>query len=500
MILGAKTTDLLSSFSLFSLLRTIAIFCLILSFGDGFAGVNAVRMSNQFDTARVVFDMEQTSAYTVSQLKNPARIVVDFSHKSSGKPYNLDIKKNSFIRGFRHGLRGLKSERFVFEVRGQSKIVSTLLPPTAETGYRLVVDIRPLEAVSEAKDKEPTTGGIVSRPSKNRRIVVMIDPGHGGRDVGAIGAAGTYEKDINLVVAEELASLVNANSGMDAVLTRRGDSYVKLRRRLALARNHKADVFISIHADAFTDPRVKGSSVYILSRSGADGEAARWLADKANKEQLVGGISLDNKDRLLSSVLIDLSQAASIEASTSLGKVILEELAKIGPLHKKTVQKAGFVVLKSPDIPSVLIEMAFISNPSEEKRLINSGYQKKLALAVYEGILKYSVGKSSDNSGMVFRTHKVVRGDNLSHLGARYSVSIDDMKKMNNLDSNLLFVGDTLKIPALGGRSFREHRIISGDTLSDLGVRYGVSVAGLKRFNGLRTEKLYVGDIIRVPW
>lgn len=498
MTLDAKTTDLLSPFSLFFLLKTVTAFCLILSFGDGFAGVNAVRMSNQFDTARVVFDMEENSDYTVSQLKNPARIVVDFSHKSSGKPYKLDIKKNSFIRGFRHGLRGLKSERFVFEVRGQSKILSTLLQPTTEVSYRLVVDILPLEVLSVAK--EPAEGGIVSTPNKKRRIVVAIDAGHGGRDVGAIGAAGTYEKDINLAVAEQLASFVNANSGMDAILTRRGDSYVKLRRRLAIARNHKADVFVSIHADAFRDPRVKGSSVYILSSSGASGEAARWLADKANKEQLVGGISLDNKDSLLSSVLIDLSQAASIEASTLLGRAVLEELKKIGPLHKKTVQKAGFVVLKSPDIPSVLIEMAFISNPSEEKRLTNAGYQKKLALAVYEGILKYSIGESSEKSGMVFRTHKVVRGDNLSELGARYSVSIEDLKKMNNLDSNLLFVGDTLKIPALGGRSFREHRIISGDTLSDLGVSYGVSVASLKRFNGLRTEKVYVGDIIRVPW
>ena len=498
MTLDAKTADFFSPFSLFSLLKIITAFCLLLSFGDGFAGVNAVRMSNQVDAARVVFDMEENSSYTVSQLEKPARIVVDFSHASSGKPFNLNIKKNCFIREFRHGLRGLKSERFVFEVRGQSKTSSTLLEPTAEIGYRLVVDILPSEVSSVAK--ESATGGAVSRLNKKKKIIVAIDAGHGGRDVGAIGAAGTYEKDITLAVAEELASFVNANSGMDAILTRRGDSYVKLRRRLALARNHKADVFVSIHADAFRDPRVKGSSVYILSRSGANGEAARWLADKANKEQLVGGISLDNKDRLLSSVLIDLSQAATIQASTSLGRAVLEELKKIGPLHKKTVQKAGFVVLKSPDIPSVLIEMAFISNPLEEKRLTNIGYQKKLALAVYEGILKYSVGESSEKFEMVFRTHKVVRGDNLSDLGARYSVSINDLKKMNNLDSNLLFVGDTIKIPTLGGRSFREHHIISGDTLSDLGVRYGVSVSSLKKFNGLRTEKVYVGDIIRVPW
>jgi N-acetylmuramoyl-L-alanine amidase len=267
-----------------------------------------------------------------------------------------------------------------------------------------------------------------------------------------------------------------------------------------VARNHKADVFVSLHADAFKDPQVKGSSVYILSRDGADGEAARWLADKANKEQLVGGISLDNKDSLLSSVLIDLSQAASIKASTLLGDAVLKELVKIGPLHKKTVQKAAFVVLKSPDIPSILIEMAFISNPLEEKRLTNAKYQKDLALAIYEGIVNYSSGGDSEKTGMIFRTHKVIRGDNLSDLGNRYSVSISDLKEMNNLDSNLLFVGDTLKIPTLSGRSFREHRIVRGDTLSDLGVRYGVSVMGLKDFNGLRTEKVYVGDIIRIPW
>jgi N-acetylmuramoyl-L-alanine amidase len=479
-------------------LKAITMLYMIVFINESFAGVNAVRMSNQFDTARVVFDLEERSRYTVSKLENPARIVVDFSHKISGNLADFPIKKNCFVRGFRHGLHGSKSERFVFEVRGRSKLVSFLLEPTGEIGYRLVVDIRSSEILLSGKD--PSLEGTANKPAKSKKIIVAIDAGHGGRDVGAIGASGTYEKDINLAVAEELANLVKGNSSMNVVLTRRGNSYVKLRRRLAVARNHKADVFVSLHADAFKDPQVKGSSVYILSRDGADGEAARWLADKANKEQLVGGISLDNKDSLLSSVLIDLSQAASIKASTLLGDAVLKELVKIGPLHKKTVQKAAFVVLKSPDIPSILIEMAFISNPLEEKRLTNAKYQKDLALAIYEGIVNYSSGGDSEKTGMIFRTHKVIRGDNLSDLGNRYSVSISDLKEMNNLDSNLLFVGDTLKIPTLSGRSFREHRIVRGDTLSDLGVRYGVSVMGLKDFNGLRTEKVYVGDIIRIPW
>jgi N-acetylmuramoyl-L-alanine amidase len=496
--LKLQTARFFQYFSLRWPLKAIVMSSMALFIHEGFAGVHGVRMFNQFETARVVFDLEDRSRYTISKLDGPARIVVDFNHKISGKSYDLLITKNCFVKGFRQGLRGLENERFVFELRGKSKFEATVLEPTSENSYRLVVDIQ--SSKSSLLGKGSFVTETVNKATKSQKIIVAIDAGHGGRDVGAIGAAGTYEKDINLAVAEQLAALVEENPVMEVVLTRRGDSYVKLRRRLAVARNHKADVFVSIHADAFKDQRVKGSSVYILSRNGANGEAARWLADKANEEQLVGGASLVNKDKLLSGVLIDLSQAASIKASSLLADAVLRELGKLGPLHKNTVQKAAFVVLKSPDIPSILVEMAFISNPLEEKRLTNVSHQKDLALAIYKGIVKYSSESLSEKNGMVFRTHKVIRGDNLSVLGERYSVSINDLKKMNNLDSNLLFVDDTLKIPALGDGSFREHRIVNGDTLSHLAVRYGVGVASLKIFNGLSNEKVYVGDVIRIPW
>jgi N-acetylmuramoyl-L-alanine amidase len=213
-----------------------------------------------------------------------------------------------------------------------------------------------------------------------------VDAGHGGEDPGARGAKGTKEKDVTLAIARKLANKINQEPGMKAVLVRNGDYYIGLRKRMAIARKHRADLFVSIHADSFRDKRVRGSSVYTLSRRGASSEAAKWLAEKENSADLVGGVSLDDKDDVLAGVLLDLSQTATLQASGEVAHHVYKQLGQVGKVHGKRVQRAGFAVLKSPDIPSMLIETAFISNPAEERNLTSPSHQTKIARAIMRGI------------------------------------------------------------------------------------------------------------------
>jgi N-acetylmuramoyl-L-alanine amidase len=225
--------------------------------------------------------------------------------------------------------------------------------------------------------------------NKHDKIVIAIDAGHGGEDPGAHGANGTEEKQVVFAIAKKLAKLINAQPDMKAIMVRKGDYYVGLRKRMQIARTAHADLFISIHADAFQDTTVKGSSVYVLSRSGASSEAALWLAKSENASDLIGGVSLEDKEDVLASVLLDLSQSATEQASVDVAKSVLKNCKAVGEMHKDVVQKAGFMVLKSPDIPSILVETAFISNPSEEENLLNTEYQTKMADAIFGGVRNY---------------------------------------------------------------------------------------------------------------
>jgi len=329
-------------------------------------------------------------------------------------------------------------------------------------------------------------------------VIVAIDAGHGGRDVGAIGVTGVYEKDINLSVSEKLAVLINQTPGMKAIQTRRGDVYVKLRTRLAVARNEKADLFVSIHADAFKDPKVRGASVYVLSSKGASSEAAKYLAKRANFEQVVGGVSLTNKDEFLSRTLIDMTQAAAIEESKLLGQEILAQLKVLGPVHKKRVEQAGFVVLKSPDIPSVLVETAFLSNPLDEAKLRKRDFQTRLSNSLYQGIISY-LNKHQINLNIArgFKSHTVAKGDTLSQLGVKYGVRAVDLRLANNLEDSVIRVGERLKIPS--GRTIKRHRVARGDTLSELSEFYGVSVRAIKVANGIKKDTITIGTVLKIP-
>jgi len=281
------------------------------------------------------------------------------------------------------------------------------LPPVAEFGHRLVLDLYPLnpvdplmallerEALRDATPSVPTIPGAGARnakPKPSRRIVVAIDPGHGGEDPGAVGPRGTYEKHVALAISRKLKRLLDADGTVQTVLTRDDDYFVPLAKRVAKARRVQADLFVSIHADAFREARARGSSVFALSENGATSAAARWLAQKENEADLIGGVNLDVRDPMLARTLLDLSQAAQISDSLKVGRHVLNEISEHNTLHKAAVEQAGFAVLKAPDIPSILVETAFISNPDEELKLRNDRHQQRFAESIGDGIRRYFAG------------------------------------------------------------------------------------------------------------
>jgi len=296
--------------------------------------------------------------------------------------------------------------------------------------------------------------------SRGREIVIAVDAGHGGRDPGAVGRGKTREKDVALVISKNLAARINAEPGMKAMLVRNGDYYVDHRDRMEIARKAKADLFVSIHADAVEDRRARGASVYVLSLKGASDEAAKRLAERENASSLIGGVSLAGKDPVLASVLLDLTQNASLSASLDVGKDVIDQLVKIGRVHRQTVQQAGFLVLKSPDVPSILVETAYISNPEEEKKLRSKSHQDKLAKAILAGVRNYFHENPPPNSLIALNqkpgqaqevTHVIRRGDTLSEIAEQYSVSMSAIQMVNRLSSDTVRIGQTLKIPFYAG-------------------------------------------------
>jgi len=281
-----------------------------------------------------------------------------------------------------------------------------------------------------------------------------VDAGHGGEDPGASGSRfRTKEKNVTLQIARRLKRLIDAQPGMRAVLTRSGDYYIGLRKRMALARKHRADLFVSIHADAFRDKRVRGSSVYVLSKRGASSEAARWLAESENSADLVGGVSLDDKDDVLASVLLDLSQSATQHASLSAASEVYGQLRQVGKVHGRRVQQAGFMVLKSPDVPSMLVETGFISNPKEERNMRDPKHQERMARAIMAGVKKFFAKAPPPGTLLAERNktnteHVIARGDTLSEIADRYQVSMATLRRENRIRSdNHIRIGQVLVIP-----------------------------------------------------
>jgi N-acetylmuramoyl-L-alanine amidase len=344
--------------------------------------VRAVRLWAGPDSTRVVLDLSGSAQHSLQVLKNPDRVVLDVAGARLAGGAHTAPAGAGAVKQVRMARRPSGELRIVLDLVRPIQAKSFLAVPNKRYGYRLVIDL----GVSQGID---TPVKVEHAPPDARDLIIAIDAGHGGEDPGAIGMNGTREKDVVLAIARELALKINAEPGMKAVLTRNGDYFVPLRDRMRRARAQQADLFVSVHADSIRDRRVDGSSVYILSQRGATDEASRWLAERENASDLIGGVSLDDKDDVLASVLLDLSQSASLSASQVAAERVLHQLNRVGEVRKPQVQQARFMVLKSPDIPSMLVETAYISNPQEELRLRGAAHQAKLAAAIHQGVHDY---------------------------------------------------------------------------------------------------------------
>ena len=443
-----------------------------------FTGLKVI--STQADENRLIFSMTGPIKYHRFKLSNPERVVFDIENVEHIKTFNNPNIKNTVIKKIRTAMQKNHRLRIVLDMSSEVDVNSFILLPVANKKYRLVIDLIKNKNINHKivssknkmnlavksskkhlshKPKINTHSSKIVIAAKTQRrnlrdVIIVIDPGHGGKDPGAIGRKKTREKTIVLAIAKVLQQIINQQPGFKAVLTRRGDYYLGLRQRLAIARKYKADMFIAVHADAYKHNRAQGASVFALSRRGATTEAAHWLAAKENKSELMGGVNLsDYKGNLIRSVLINLQQSATIRSSLQIGQNLIQSLHQIAKLHHGHVEQAAFVVLKSPDIPSLLVETGFLSNHNEELKLRNSHYRHQLAVALMKGIKNYFTHRPPRGTWLVemknhpqrTNTHYIVeRGDTLSGIAHHFHVSITQIKKDNHLKSDHLRVGQKL--------------------------------------------------------
>ena len=379
------------------------ILLLISSFNSFSANeVKETRLWPAPDYTRITIESSAKINNDQMMLKNPERIVIDLkgiSVNKALKDLSSKLKQNDpNILNIRVGQFTPKVSRIVIDLKKSARVKIFSLPPVAPYKDRLVIDVYPasndklsnlLNKIEKKQIEQKKTPVIKEKPKKKKQVIVAIDAGHGGEDPGAIGKYGTKEKKIVLQIAKKLSKLINADPKMKAYLVRDSDYFIPLKKRVSKARKVKADIFISIHADAFRKRNVSGSSVFALSEKGATSAFAKFIANKENEADLIGGVSIDDKDPLLAKTLLDLSQSATINDSLKLANFVLKEIKKVNNLHKKYPEQAGFAVLKAPDIPSILIEAAFLSNPQEEKQLKTAKFQNKLAKAIYLGTKEY---------------------------------------------------------------------------------------------------------------
>jgi N-acetylmuramoyl-L-alanine amidase len=397
-----------------------------------------VRVQVLADKTRVVLDLSQPAEHRVFALSNPPRAVIDLDRSQGRAVGALETLRGGLVRGVRTGMRAKNGLRVVLDLEQGRTPTSFTMSPSGDRGHRVVIDL----ATAVEGTSEPVP---VPEPEPLGPFIIAIDAGHGGKDPGALGSKGTREKDITLAVARRLKRLVDEQPGMRAVLTRSDDRFLHLRERILIAREHQADLFLSIHADSYRDRRARGSSVFILSRKGASSEAARWLADRENAADLVGGANLTGVDREIQGVVLDMLQEHTIGESWNLAQAVLVRLKNLGEVHKDQVERAGFAVLKSPDIPSVLVETAFLSNPTEERRLRDPEHQDRLARAVMAGLRGYA--DSRRPLPLEPRLHVVRRGETLMRIAEHYSVSVGTLRTANGIEGDLLHVGARLSIP-----------------------------------------------------
>jgi N-acetylmuramoyl-L-alanine amidase len=439
--------------------------------------VRSVRLWRAPDNTRLVFDLSGPVQHSVFLLSAPDRIVIDVGGAKLATGFDQLALSNTPITGVRSAQRTAEDLRVVIDLSAPVTPKSFTLAPNQQYGHRLVVDLfdqasgavpeLPSAAVATAPPVPvtPTQAPVKLTPVPNgtRDIVIAIDAGHGGEDPGALSPVkGQYEKHVTLAIAKELQRQVNAEKGFRAELVRTGDYFIPLRRRTEIARKKGADLFVSIHADAAPRAAAFGASVYALSDRGATSETARWLADSENQSDLIGGagnVSLDDKDRMLAGVLLDLSMTASLSSSLNVGNKVLGNMGRVTPLHKRRVEQAGFMVLKSPDIPSILVETGFISNPNEARKLASAGHQQALARSIVSGVRQFFhenpppgsyVAWLRDNGKIALgpREHVVSSGESLALIAQRYQISLAALRGANGLKGDVIKVGQKLQVPA----------------------------------------------------
>ncbi len=465
--------------------------------------INGMRIAQEENNTRLVFETNGTVVFKSFQLHQPERLVIDLGHTDIKTSLNDAALNQTPIQKIRTGADKQNNIRMVMDLKNAVTAHVFTLPASNQYGPRLVVDLVPAMATANSSESSKATNNtentnpnaqksqnlplphvaelsnikppappagkttlfnkipsplplvpqisLQAKPKNVRDVIVVIDAGHGGHDAGAIGSNGTHEKDVVLGIAKALARQISDQTGMRAVLTRDDDTFIPLRERLRLARKGNADMFLAIHADAYKSPYSAGASVFALSRKGASSEAARWLAEKENYSEL-GGTTVADKNPLLFSVLLDLSQTGTIRESLKLGSDMLQEIGKMTRLHHNYVEQAPFVVLKSPDIPSLLIETGFISNPNEESKLKDPDYQNKLARAMLVGIRQYFILNPPPDSYFALHqqsaaTHIVQAGETLASIAKKYKVDLRGLEKMNRLSHQSLELGQVIYLP-----------------------------------------------------
>jgi N-acetylmuramoyl-L-alanine amidase len=414
------------------------------------ADIESVRLWRSPDSTRLVLDLSAAADHQLIVLKKPDRIVIDISNVDLNTAFDqVDLSKTP-IANIRHAVRNKTDLRVVLDLKSSVNPKSFSLKSNEQYGDRLVIDL-----FDAKRSMSRSVAQIIKQ--NDRKIVIAIDAGHGGEDPGALGPKRVREKIVALQIAQKIKVLLDANPYFQGALVRTGDYSIALRKRTQIAHKKNADFFISIHADAFTDSRAYGASVYALSIKGATSETARVLAQKENRADLIGGASplnLDDQPPMVAGILLDLSMTSTVLDSLDAGKYVLNNMAGVARLHKKQVEQAGFLVLKSPDIPSLLIETGFISNPKEARNLSSHRYQKKMADAIYQGLVQYysnnpPVGTLlAMNGGKIDQSYVIARGDTLSEIAIRYNTSVRKILRHNKMRSSSIRVGQKILIPS----------------------------------------------------
>jgi N-acetylmuramoyl-L-alanine amidase len=427
----------------------VTVMCALTSVAQALE-VRDLRLWRAPDHTRIVIDLSAPVTHKLIVLPNPERIVVDLEDaRLAGSLPEMDLSKTP-VKRVRTAVRKGDDLRIVFDMSASTRPRSFVLKANEQRGDRLVLDLYDQAAATTAKPSVKKSVATASR----RDIVIAIDAGHGGEDPGATGPGRLREKKVVLAIAKDVDALFDKDPGFRAELIRTGDYYVGLKKRRDLAHEKQADLLVSIHADAFKSPKAKGSSVYALSPRGASSTFARFLAERENAADLVGGVSLNDKDDLLAQVLYDMSMSHTLDASLGLGDRVLVRMDRISKLHRKQVEQAAFAVLKSPDIPSILVETGFISNPEEARLLATRDYQRKMARAIHGGVKSWFLEHPPSDTLVAWekrqsgREYVISRGDTLSEIAVRFNTTVSQLRAYNGMSGSSIRIGQKIKIPA----------------------------------------------------